>query len=47
MLVSIPAIRKSKSKVEDIDIAMISMDANCITYYLEKAQVFTIAIKDI
>ena len=45
--VSISAIKISKFKTKDIDIAMISTDAYCITYCLKKTQVFVISMKDI
>ena len=45
--VSIPLIKISKPKVKNIDIIMISVDIYYIAYYLKKAQMFIILIKNI
>ena len=45
--VPILATKKSDSKAENIDIAMISMDAYCIACRLERAQVFAVSMRDI
>ena len=47
LLVFIPATKISKLKAENIDIAMIGVDAYCIACYLKKAQVFIISMRDI
>lgn len=45
--VLILAIKKSGCKAQDIDIAMVGIVTYHITYYLIKAQIFAILIKDI
>ena len=45
--VPIPATKTSKFKAKNIDIAMISTDAYYVVYYLKRAQVFAISIRDI
>ena len=44
---SIPETIISKPKVKNIDIAMIDADAYCAAYYLKKASLFTLSIRDI
>lgn len=45
--VLILVIKTSKPKAQNIDIAMIAVDAYCIDCYLQKGRVFVILIKDI
>ena len=45
--VSISAIKKSDSKSQDIDIAMIGTDAYCTACCLKKVQVFALSMRDI
>ena len=45
--VFILAIKISDPKAKDIDIAMIGIDAYCAAYYLKKAQVFALSMRDI
>ena len=45
--VPIPTTKISKPKAKDIDIAMIGADAYCAAYYLKKAQVFALPMRDI
>ena len=45
--VSIPAIKKSGRKAEDINIAMIGADVYYIACCLKKAQVFAVSMRDI
>lgn len=47
LIVFILAIKKLKFKIEDINIAMIDINAYCVVYYLKKTQIFTILMKDI
>lgn len=47
ILVPIVATKISKSKVKDIDNAMIGGDAYCAIYCLKKGQVFAISMRDI
>ena len=41
------ATKTSESKAKDTDIAMIGADAYCTAYYLKRAQIFTISMRDI
>ena len=45
--VLIPVIKKSDPKAKNIDIAMISVNAYCITCYLKRAYMFVISMRDI
>lgn len=47
LLVFIPTIKKSKSKIKDIDIAIIGKNAYNITCYLKRAQLFVVSKRDI
>lgn len=47
MLVPILTIKKSSTKTQDIDIAIISSNAYCTFYYLKESQVFAILINNI
>ena len=47
LLVPIPATKTSKLKADDIDIAMIGVDAYCQACRLKEAQVFAITMSDI
>ena len=47
LLVLILATKTSEPRAKDIDIAMIGIDTYCIAYYLKKAQMFVISMKNI
>lgn len=47
MSVSIPAIKKSLSKTQNINIVIIGVNIYCVACCLKRAQIFVISIKNI